>query len=121
ADDASRRRDEPHQRQGGDALPASRFADEAEHAAGLEPERDAVDRASLAPLEEERRPERPHLEQRHQRFSDGTASSGSTREAGGGAKVWDVPTTFSSICSYARRALRPFSVATSTTRGTPSR
>ena len=38
ADDAARRRHEPHQRECRDALPAPRFTDEAEDAAGIERE-----------------------------------------------------------------------------------
>src|SRR5207244_11758956 len=86
ADDPSRGRDEPHERERRDALAAPRLPHEPEDASPLERERDAVDGARLAPLEEERRAQRADLEERgHDASAAGMASSGSTRGAGGGA------------------------------------
>jgi hypothetical protein len=64
AGDAARRlRDEPHDGEGGDALAAAGFADDAERAAFLELEVDPVHRSHLAALRSEVRAQAAYLKQ----------------------------------------------------------
>ena len=62
-DAPGRLRHQAHDRERGDALAAARFADDAERAAALEREVDAVDRAHLAALRGEVRAQAAHLKQ----------------------------------------------------------
>src|SRR5262249_37330777 len=121
-DDAPGGRNEPHERERRHALSAAGLSHEPEDAARFDAERYAVHRARLATLDEERRPEVAHLGKRHQeRSGAGAASSGSTRDAGGGVNTAPSTGAFVSTASYVRRAAGPGSAATSSTCGNPSR
>ena len=89
ADNAAGRIDEPQQREAGDGLARAALADEAQHLARAQRERNAIDRLDHAGAREEMRGEVADLEQRHR---DVYPLGAARRPPGGGhVRAWGGP------------------------------